>query len=218
MEKKFVLNDCHSAANHYLAELRDVYRQKDAFKFKHNLTRLGFLLAYEISKSLPYDNKTIQTPLGKSKVFMCTEEVVLLGILRAALPFCDGFSEVFEQANIGFIGAGRMPQTSSDAPDIQLSYVAIPEMKDKIVILIDPMLATGNSILKVIDQTEGLEDAKKLIIASVVAAPEGVAALQNTLPSSAQLWTCAIDDRLNENYYIVPGLGDAGDLAFGVKK
>lgn len=217
MEEVFILNSTQSAANHYLAQLRDINVQKDKLKFRYNLKRLGFLLGYELSKTLNYEYKKVQTPLANMEIAYANEDIVIISILRAAIPFCDGFSEVFEDAPVGFIGAARQEYEKGMAPTIDLSYTALPDITQKTVIFVDPMLATGQSIVAAVQQLKNLENAFSVHICSVVAAPEGVSFLKKNLPSGTQLWTCALDECLNENYYIVPGLGDAGDLAYGSK-
>ncbi len=218
MEEVFVLNETHSAANIFLAQLRDVEQQKDRYKFRNHLKKLGFLLGYELSKTLNYESNEIQSPLAQTAVSLPKKDIVLIAILRAAMPFCDGFLEVFEQASVGFVGAARRPFQKNEALQIDLSYAALPDLNQKTVILVDPMLATGKSTWATVEQLNQLKTADSVHIASVVAAPEGIALLKEKLPSSTQYWTCAMDERLNEKLYIIPGLGDAGDLAYGPKE
>lgn len=217
MEEVFVLNETHSAANIFLAQLRDVEQQKDRYKFRNHLKKLGFLLGYELSKTLNYESKEIQSPLAQTAVSLPNKDIVLIAILRAAMPFCDGFLEVFEQASVGFVGAARRPHNKDETISIDLSYAALPDLNQKTVILVDSMLATGKSILASVEQLNHLKTADSVHIASVVAAPEGIALLKDKLPLRTQFWTCALDERLDENFYIIPGLGDAGDLAYGRK-
>lgn len=211
----YVLNQEHSVANHFLAGLRDTGLQQDRFRFRQNLKRLGSLLAYEMSKSLNYKAERITTPLAEMEVDLISDELVLIPIMRAALPFYEGFLEVFDQADSGFIGAWRVKQEGEI--DAALNYMATPDLSGKTVIVVDPMLATGKSLQRTIDGLMEQGQPKALKIASVIAAPEGVAYLENNISVDFELWTCAIDEKLNENAYIVPGLGDAGDLAFGNK-
>lgn len=179
------------------------------------MERLGELLAYEISKALSYEEKKIQTPLGESSLQLLREYPVLITILRAGIPFHQGFLNVFDRADSGFIGAYRTE--SAEALTVTVDYMSVPSVDGKAVVLIDPMLATGRSVL----------DAQKLLlkrgtpthiyIVSVVAAPEGIRLLEDNFSSPYSLWTCAVDQKLNSSFYIVPGLGDAGDLSYGSK-
>ena len=214
--KVFVLTDQQSIANHFLSELRDASLQKDRMRFRKNMERLGEILGYEISRKLEYLPKKVMTPLGEAVMPVLAQNPVLITILRAGLPFHQGFLNVFDQSDSGFIGAYRNEETHSIT--INIDYVSLPSFDGKPVVLIDPMLATGRSVL----------DAQKLLFArgtpshvyivSVVAAPEGIQLLKENLTLPYSLWTCAIDERLNSSFYIVPGLGDAGDLSFGAKR
>ena len=212
----FILADQHSVANHFLSELRDVKIQGDRLKFRTNLKRLGMLLAYEISKSLTYRQKTIETPLAKTNTSVIKDEIVLITIMRAALPFYEGFRDVFDTADSGFIGAWRKEETGNKI-DVNLDYMAAPDLNGKTVMVIDPMLATGKSAVKCIHQLLENGQPDQLHMASVIAAPEGVDYINQNIGFPFQLWTCALDERLNDQSYIVPGLGDAGDLSFGAK-
>ncbi|MCL4151889.1 UNVERIFIED_CONTAM: hypothetical protein GTU68_044298 [Idotea baltica] len=211
----FALNQENSVANNFLAELRDINVQQDRLRFRTNLKRLGSLLAYEISKTFSFEEKVITTPLTDTKVLLIKDEVVLIPIMRAALPFYEGFLEILDQAGAGFIGAWRV----EDGSDVEavLNYQAAPDLTGKTVIVIDPMLATGKSLVKTVESliTHGVP--KSLHLASVIAAPEGVDHIQQSLNMDYHLWTCAVDEKLNHQSYIVPGLGDAGDLSFGPK-
>jgi uracil phosphoribosyltransferase len=212
----FVLSEHPSIANHFLSELRDSHLQKDRMRFRRNLERLGEILAYEISKTLSYQSKTITTPLGKSSTDLLTKHPLLISILRAGIPFHQGFLNVFDQADSGFIGAYR--KEGGTAITIKIDYTSLPPVEGRSVILIDPMLATGRSVL----------DAQKLLLAkgtpahlyivSAVAAPEGLKLLTENLTLPYSLWTCAVDEKLNSSFYIVPGLGDAGDLSYGIRE
>ena len=211
----FVLNHHVSIANQYLAEIRDVSIQKDRQKFRNNLRRLGFLLGYEISKELRYTEKSISTPLAKAKEQVPSEDLVIITILRAGLPFQEGFMEAFDQADAGFVGAWRNDE--GEKIEIELNYLATGDLNQKTVILVDPMLATGKSLVKVVDKLLTHGTPKTLHLAAAIAAPEGVGYLKQNLKLDYQLWMCALDEKLNQKSYIVPGLGDAGDLAFGAK-
>jgi len=209
------LGEQNSIANAYLAELREPVKQANRFLFRHNLTRLGRIMAYEISRALPYQSQEIRTPLGTKRMSVPEQEVVLLTVLRAGVPFLEGFQQVFDQADTGFVGAYRV----EGGPElkIQSGYLAVPPLEGRHVILLDTMLATGKSIEEVVRLIAGHGKPAHLYIASVIAAPEGVKHVSEKVKQPASLWTFAIDDRLNKNFYIVPGLGDAGDLSYGEK-
>lgn len=209
------LGETHSIANQYLAELRDPGKQTQRFLFRRNLTRLGEIMAYEISKELSYREETITTPLGKKVMQVPEPEVVLLTVLRAGVPFLEGFQHVYDQSDTGFIGAFRVE--GAEELKIQAGYVAVPNLEGKKVILLDTMLATGKSLAEVLRLLKGHGQPAHLFLASVIAAPEGVRYLTETVKGPASLWTFAIDEKLNSDYYIVPGLGDAGDLSYGQK-
>ncbi len=209
------LSDHPSIANQYLAELRDPERQANRYQFRRNLSRLGAIMAYEISKELTYQAEVVSTPLGKKAMVLPATDVVLLTVMRAGLPFLEGFQQVFEQADTGFVGAFRVE--GAEELKIQAGYVAVPNLAGKRVILIDTMLATGKSLAEVLRLLKGHGAPAHLYLASVIAAPEGVKFLQETVSEPASLWTFSIDERLNDQFYIVPGLGDAGDLSFGEK-
>ena len=173
-------------------------------------------MAYEISKQFAYSPKDIETPLGISSVNMLEEQPVIIAIMRAALPFYDGVLSVFDQADSGFVGAYRTTdfQTSKS---VRTEYIATGDLTGKTVVLVDPMLATGKSMLDAIKKLEAYGKPKKWVILSVIAAPEGVDYLEQNCGENTTLWCGAIDEKLNEKFYIIPGLGDAGDLAFGEK-
>ena len=210
------LSQSNSIASVYLAGLRDVTLQKDRFKFRHNLKRLGQIMAFEISKEFDYKTEEVETPLGKSSAKLLQDQPVIISIMRAALPFYDGVLSVFDEADSGFVGAYRTTdfQTSKS---IRTEYIATGDLTGKTVILADPMLATGKSMLDAIHNLEAYGKPKKWIILCVLAAPEGVAYLEENVSENISLWCAAIDEKLNDKFYIVPGLGDAGDLAFGEK-
>lgn len=212
----FILNENPSVANHFLAELRDVTIQQDRARFRRNLERLGELLAYEISKTLPYAPASVQTPLATASTLLLAEQPILVAILRASLPFHRGFLNVFDHANSAFIGAYRGAHRADETFDVHMDYIATPDLSGKILLLADPMLATGQSLEKTYHALLKYGQPARLIVAAAIAAPEGVAYLQNQIPA-CELFVGALDDHLNAKYYIVPGLGDAGDLAFGSK-
>jgi len=209
------LGETHSIANQYLAELRDPAKQANRFLFRRNLSRLGVIMAYEISKEMKYHQEVITTPLGKKVMHLPESEVVLLTVLRAGLPFLEGFQHVFDQADTGFVGAFRVE--GAQELRIQAGYVAVPNLEGKKVILLDTMLATGKSLAEVLRLLKGHGQPEHLYLASVLSAPEGVRYLTEHVHGPASLWTFAIDEKLNKEFYIVPGLGDAGDLSYGEK-
>lgn len=211
----FVLSDQHSIASQFLAELRDTTIQTDRLRFRRNMERLGSIMAYEISKKLTYRQKEIETPLAKVKATVPQAPPVLITILRAGLTYYQGFQYFFDQSDAGFIGAYR--KEGEKELTIKLDYVATPSLEGKEVILIDPMLATGRSVMDAIAAFTKNGRPSHIYIASLVAAPEGIAYLQNKLNIPFSIWTVAVDEKLNSKFYIVPGLGDAGDLSFGDK-
>jgi len=212
----FVLNQQPSIANQFLYELRNIETQNDRQRFRINLERLGEILAYELSKTLIYSPKMTQTPLTSAEIFVPSESPVLISILRAALPFYQGFLNYFNHSESGFVGAFRQ-EKQGEKVSISYQYQALPEINGKEIILIDPMLATGKSLVETIENLLKIGTPNKIHIASVIAAPEGIEFIKEKFGDSITFWLGAIDERLNEKYYIVPGLGDAGDLAYGLK-
>ena len=200
----------------YLAGLRDKSIQQDRLKFRYNLKRLGQIMAYEISKQFNYSPQKTETPLGNSSINVLESQPVIIAIMRAALPFYDGVLSVFDEADSGFVGAYRTVDFQS-SKSIRTEYIATGNLTDKTVVLVDPMLATGKSMLDAINKLEAYGKPKKWVILSAIAAPEGVDYLAQNCAENTTLWCGAIDEKLNEKFYIIPGLGDAGDLAFGEK-
>jgi uracil phosphoribosyltransferase len=206
-----------SLACQFLAELRDVDIQQDRLRFRRNLERMGELMAYEMSKSLVYREKLITTPLTETSVKVLAEQPVLIPILRAAVPFFDGVLNYFDQADAGFIGAYRSDDFVRSG-EIELGYSAVPDITNRVLILIDPMLATGKSLVDTTRQVFSQGTPKHLHILSLIATPEGLENINKALPPiPIDVWCGAIDKELNDKAYIVPGLGDAGDLAYGTK-
>lgn len=210
----FILTEIPSIADKFLMELRDVSLQKDGMRFRKNLERIGEIMAYEISKTMVFRENEIQTPLASMTVKIPEAQPVIFAVLRASLPFYQGFLNYFDQAESGFIGAFR---EEGDTIKINLGYHASPPLEGKTIILADPMLATGKSFLKSIKTLLTHGNPKIIHIAAVIASPEGIRFLQENLNIPFQLWIGAVDKELNSKSYIVPGLGDAGDLAFGQK-
>ena len=209
------LGEQNSIANQFLLELRDKNIQQDRMRFRRNLERLGEIMAFEISKKLSYKNSEVQTSLGKTSLNTLAAEPVLVTILRAGLPYFQGFQNYFDRADCGFVGAYR--KEGQDKIRIQLDYLATPGLDGREVILIDPMLATGKSVVDALTELLKRGNLQHLHIASLVSSPEGINYLQAQIKIPVTLWTYSIDEKLNDQFYIVPGLGDAGDLSFGDK-
>lgn len=195
--------------------MRDESIQKDSMRFRRNLERLGEFFAYEISKTLKYTEADIQTPLGIAKCNVLTEQPVLATILRAGLPMQQGMLNVFDKADCAFITAYRKTKKSGDFI-IQMEHISAPDLEGKTVILVDPMLATGLSMVLCAKELINRYKVDKLHLVAAIASTEGVKHVKANLPK-ANLWLGAVDDEMTSKSYIVPGLGDAGDLAFGVK-
>lgn len=212
----FVLTSNNSVANHFIAEMRDINVQNDSMRFRKNMERLGEILAYEISKTLDYEPAAVQTPLAVAQTQLISQQPVLVAILRASLPFHQGFLTIFDRAENAFIGAYRGKHRPDETFDVQMDYLASPDLSNKTIILIDPMLATGKSLVKSYQALMAYGKPKRVIISAAITAPEGIALIQNEIPE-AELFLGTIDDNLNHKFYIVPGLGDAGDLAYGGK-
>lgn len=209
----------NSILNQYMAEIRDVEVQRDRMRFRRNIERIGELMAYEMSKELSYSTKQVQTPLGTAQVATPDDQVVIATVFRAGLPLHTGFLNVFDRAGNAFVSAYRYyTDEAHHEVDVHIEYIAAPPLEGKTLMLVDPMLATGESLELAIKafQTKGLPS--KIQIACVIASQKGVDHLQKLFPEDdVTLWCGAIDPTLNEYKYIVPGLGDAGDLAFGDK-
>lgn len=212
----FVLVEQNSIANQFLAELRHQEIQKDKARFRHNLERVGEILAYEISKTLDYQVEKITTPLGVAHTHLPKSYPILACIMRAGFPFYQGFLRFFDSSESAFIGAFRGKTKEDEQFDIELHYSAAPHLHDKSLIIIDPMLATGKSIILAYKQLLSYGVPLSVHIASVIASREGIHHLSSQIPH-AKIWVGEVDAELNKKFYIVPGLGDAGDLAFGEK-
>lgn len=211
----FILNKTNTIANLFLAQLRDADLQRDSARFRRNQEKLGEILAYELSKTLKYEEKEVQTPLGTANINLPVDQPVLGTILRAGLPFHQGFMHYFDQSASAFVTAYRKVKRNGSFI-IQVDHISTPNLDDQIFILCDTMLATGQSVVAVCKELMAQYKIKELHIAAVIASTEGVAHVRANLPK-AKLWLCAIDDEMTSKAYIVPGLGDAGDLAFGDK-
>lgn len=213
----YIIDKTESVINKYLAEMRDVTIQKDRMRFRRNIERIGELMAYEVSKTLAYAPSTVTTPLGNAIVNMPSDQIVVGTILRAGLPMHTGVLNVFDDAENCFASAYRAYNDNHDV-EIHLGYAATPDLEGKVLILADPMLATGFSMLQVINQLMRYGRPSHVHILSIIGARPGVEYLRNNLKGvDASLWVATVDPLLNADSYIVPGLGDAGDLAFGEK-
>lgn len=211
------LSEVNSILNHFLGQIRNVAVQRDSMRFRRNMERIGEIMAYEMSKELHYRAVDIQTPMGFKKTSEIEDQLVLCTILRAGLPLHTGFLNYFDGAENGFISAFRHHPRNDDYFDIVVQYKAVPDISNKYLVLIDPMLATGQSIVAVFNKLMETATPKEIHIAVVIAAPEGIAHLQEQLPNHCHLWIASIDEQLNGEKYILPGLGDAGDLSYGEK-
>ena len=206
-----------SLVSHYLMEMRSVDIQCDPLRFRRNLERLGEIMAYEISKTLDYNTVQIQTPLAKADCKVIADDIVLATIVRAGIPFHQGFLAYFDRAQNAFVSAYRKYKEKENF-DVCIEYLASPNLDGKTLVLVDPMLATGASMELSYRALLTKGTPAKLHIASVIASKKAVDYLNGVLPDDATLWVGVIDDEINAHSYIVPGLGDAGDLAYGVKE
>jgi len=207
----------NSILNQFIAEIREVSVQKDAMRFRRNIERIGEILGYELSKTLKYSSENITTPLGTKESFLPIKNIVLGSILRAGLPLHQGLLNYFDDAENAFISAYRNHPNNDAQFEIVVEYFASPSIDDKVLILADPMLATGQSLVSVFKAIQKYGNPKELHLVCVIGSTEGIDFIKKHFPENTHLWIAAIDDELNDKAYIVPGLGDAGDLAFGTK-
>ena len=211
----FNLSETNSIANHFVAEIRDARRQQDSMRFRRNLERIGEVLAYEISKELDYLEKDIETPLGVAKVNMPVNRIVLATILRAGLPFHQGMLNYFDYAGNAFVSAYRKHHKDGTF-DIRLEYISCPDLNDAVLIVSDPMLATGASMSLATKEHLEFGQPKQIHFATAIASAAGLDHIRRIFPD-ARVWMAALDEELTGKAYIVPGLGDAGDLSYGDK-
>lgn len=211
----FILTETNSIASRFVTELRDVTVQTDSMRFRRNMERIGEVLAYEISKTLDFSAETIQTPLAPIAVQQ-PEKPVLATVLRAGLPLYQGFLNYFDGAESAFIGAYRAAHKEDHSFEVAMEYLAAPSLEGKTLIIIDPMLATGKSLVLSYKSLLNAGTPKAVHIAAAIGSRAGVDYLLANIPN-AKLWIGAVDESLNDHFYIVPGLGDAGDLAYGSK-
>lgn len=206
--------------NEYVKELRDVHIQSDRMRFRKNLMRIAQVMGYEMSKTLTYQPKSVETPLQMTTIDCLKDEIVLATILRAGIPFFEGFLECFDKADCAFLSAKRVYADEAHTQiKIECGYKATPALDGKTLIIVDPMLATGGSMCASLDLLKENGTPKRIIIGSLIAVPEAVKALEEWEKNGTELvlYTAAMDEKLNEHQYILPGLGDAGDLCFGEK-
>lgn len=212
------LTEQNSVVNRYMAELRDKDYQQNRQLFRNNIMRIGEMMAYEMSKTFNYKATNVDTPLGTASVNLPEDEIVIATVLRAGLPFHQGFLNVFDHADNAFVSAYRM-YTNDEHTEVGIhtEYMTAPNIEGKTLIIVDPMLATGGSMVAAYESLMNYGQPKKLHIACVIAAPEGIEMVKKNVTHKAVLWCAAIDAGMNEHKYIVPGFGDAGDLCFGEK-
>jgi len=208
----------NSVINQYMAELRDKSYQKNRLLFRNNIVRIGEIMAYELSKTLTYKPKTVTTPLGTIDIPLPKDDLLLATVLRAGLPFHEGFLRVFDHAENGFVSAFRM-YTNREHTEVGIhtEYMASPSAKGKTLVIVDPMLATGGSMAAAYEALVKTGHPHAIHICCVIAAPEGIETVRQSVPENATLWAAAIDPGMNEHKYIVPGFGDCGDLCYGEK-
>lgn len=216
--KKNNLGKQNTIFNHFISEIRDISIQNDSMRFRRNLERIGEVFAYEISKEMDYKNEDIKTPLGVSQEVLMIEKPILATILRAGLPLHQGFLNYFDQSDSAFISAYRKHKTAEEF-EINIEYMSSPDINDKTLILCDPMIASGTSMIMAMEAilTKGIP--RHIHIVGVIASSQGIHHLiKNSPVKNCTLWIGAEDSKMTAQSYIVPGLGDAGDLSFGEKK
>jgi uracil phosphoribosyltransferase len=212
------LSEHNSILHRFLAEIRDVTVHNDRLRFRKNIERIGEIMAYEISKTLNYSEQQVQTPLGVSTIPLPTDQIVLATIMRAGLPFHDGFLQMFDHAENAFVSASRRYNADHSHFEIVVEYLSSPSIESKTLLIVDPMLATCGSLDLSYQALLTRGTPKAIHVACVIASQKGMDAAQVAFPQDkTTFWAGAIDPGLNEHAYIVPGLGDAGDLAYGEK-
>ncbi len=209
------LSDKDSIVNRFLAEIRDSNTQKDRMRFRRNLERIGEVMAYELSKKLQYALEEVETPLGVAKIKLPTQRIVLATILRAGIPFHQGMLNYFDRAENAFVSAYRKHHKDGTF-EINLEYVSCPNLADSVLIITDPMLATGASMDIAIRELKNFGEPAQIHVVTAVASKQGVEHIRRSNPK-AHIWMAALDEELTAKSYIVPGLGDAGDLSYGAK-
>lgn len=211
------LSEENSILNTFISEMRDVTIQKDRMRFRRNIERIGEILGYELSKQLNYQSINITTPLGTCDINLPKNDIVLCSILRAGVPLHHGLLNYFDDAQNAFISAYRQHQKHPESFEIIVEYLACPSLEGKTLILADPMLATGQSMVATFEALKPFGTPKEVHLVSVIGAQSGIEFVQKHFKTDTHLWIATVDDQLNDKGYIIPGLGDAGDLAFGEK-
>lgn len=209
----------NTVLNRFVSELRDVEIQKDSMRFRRNIERIGEIMAYEISKTLNYFPVETQTPLGTSVTNVPSDPIVIATILRAGLVYHHGFLNCFDNAENAFVSAYRKYKENHQSFHIHIEYIASPRIDDKVLILTDPMLATGGSMELSYQALLTKGTPRHIHIATVIASQQAIEYCKENFPKdNTTIWAAAIDPKLDESAYIIPGLGDAGDLAYGEKE
>ncbi len=207
----------NSILNTFVKEIRDRSSQRDSMRFRRNIERIGEVLSYELSKDLEYENTKIPTVIGTKHSDIIASNVVICSILRAGLPLHQGILNYFDTAENAFISAYRFQPDNNENFEIKVEYFASPSLKNKTLIIADPMLATGNSMVTVYEAIKKNGQPKKIHLISVIGSKDGINFIQDHFPENTNLWIADIDENLNSKGYINPGLGDAGDLSYGAK-
>jgi uracil phosphoribosyltransferase len=213
-----ILSKQPSLFSQLLAEIRDLHIQQDSMRFRRNLERMGEIFAYELSASLQYISREVTTSLGKAPTLVLEQQPVLATILRAGLPLHQGLLNYFDRADNAFISAYRKHEGDADSFEVEIEYLSSPSIEGRELILCDPMLATGSSMVLAYQAMLSRGQPRHVHVVSVIASTIGVDYVQRQLPANTTLWLGAVDLELTSRGYIVPGLGDAGDLAFGIKE
>ena len=211
------LSEQNSILNNFISEIRSANIQKDSMRFRRNIERIGEILGYELSKTLNFKSSEVITPLGNCSINLIENNIVLCSILRAGVPLHNGLLNYFDAAENAFISAYRHHKNNPESFEIIVEYLACPSLEGKTLILADPMLATGQSMVATYEALKPFGKPKEVHLVSVIGAQEGVDFVNNSFTENNHLWIAAIDKNLNDKGYIIPGLGDAGDLAFGDK-
>lgn len=211
------LSEQNSILNTFISEIRHIDIQKDSMRFRRNIERIGEILGYEMSKSLKYKKTSVKTPLGICNTNLLENDIVLCSILRAGVPLHNGLLNYFDNAENAFISAYRHHKHDPESFEIIVEYLACPSLENKTLILADPMLATGQSMVATFEALKPFGTPKEIHLVSVIGAQEGVNFISKEFADNSHLWIAAVDEYLNDKGYIIPGLGDAGDLAFGEK-
>ena len=210
------LSEEASILGQYMSEIRDVTIQKDPIRFRTNLERIAEILGYEVSKRMSYKEVSVQTPLGEAKEYKMIDDPVLITILRAGLAMHNGLLRTFDRCESAFVSAYR-EHTTPEEFDIHVEYLAAPNLDQRVWVISDPMLASGSSMVNVYKALLKFGKPKKVYVVVSIATPQAIELVEKELPQNTEIWTAAIDDELTAESYIVPGLGDAGDLAYGIK-